>query len=264
MNTGPDSEEECYSETESESETSPSPRRRNKKVQSHTLPRLKGKSHAPLSSLMTGGSKGTGGPVDEMGMMLNNIKEGGVSLIGHEQPFTYDHFRKSFIRRNKNPIINEKAHTLRALQSTLKAKEVELLQINKLLQDSDLSASKFRQWKEHNEELVLEIETLSALEASRAADGAARQDAPAEEVALETAAEETASAQPEDAYRLSLSDGEQLVDAEPADVLLQIPQGSPSLSPLLELSLGSLQDSINEQLSEMLESGEPAENSFYI
>ncbi|XP_056281881.1 connector enhancer of kinase suppressor of ras 1 isoform X2 [Pseudoliparis swirei] len=264
LNTGPDSEEECYSETESESETSPSPHRRNKKVQSHTLPRLKGKSHAPLSSLMTGGSKGTGGPVDEMGMMLNNIKEGGVSLIGHEQPFTYDHFRKSFIRRNKNPIINEKAHTLRALQSTLKAKEVELLQINKLLQDSDLSASKFRQWKEHNEELVLEIETLSALEASRAADGAARQDAPAEEVALETAAEETASAQPEDAYRLSLSDGEQLVDAEPADVLLQIPQGSPSLSPLLELSLGSLQDSINEQLSEMLESGEPAENSFYI
>lgn len=58
--------------------------------------------------------------MDEMGMMINNIKEGGVSLIGHEQPFTHDHFRKSFIRRNKNPIINEKAHTLRALQSTLK------------------------------------------------------------------------------------------------------------------------------------------------
>lgn len=58
--------------------------------------------------------------MDEMGMMLNNIKEGGVSLIGKEQPFTHDHFRKSFIRRNKNPIINEKAHTLRALQSTLK------------------------------------------------------------------------------------------------------------------------------------------------
>lgn len=61
-----------------------------------------------------------GGPVDEMGVMMNNIKEGGVSLIGHEQPFTHDHFRKSFIRRNKNPVINEKAHALRALQSTLK------------------------------------------------------------------------------------------------------------------------------------------------
>lgn len=55
-----------------------------------------------------------------MGQMLNNIKEGGVSLMGQEQPFTHDHFRRSFIKRNKNPIINEKAHTLRTLHSTLK------------------------------------------------------------------------------------------------------------------------------------------------
>uniref|UniRef100_A0A3B5L6A0 Connector enhancer of kinase suppressor of Ras 1 n=1 Tax=Xiphophorus couchianus TaxID=32473 RepID=A0A3B5L6A0_9TELE len=117
---GPDSEE-CYSETESESESSPS-------------------------------------TVDEMGRMFNNLKEGGVSLIGHEQPFTQDHFRKSFIRRNKNPVINEKVHTLRALHSTLKAKEAELLQINKLLDESDLTASKYRRWKDQNEELVSEIE----------------------------------------------------------------------------------------------------------
>ncbi|XP_068582510.1 connector enhancer of kinase suppressor of ras 1 isoform X2 [Cebidichthys violaceus] len=263
FNSGPDSEEECYSETESESETPPSTRRRNKKVQPHTLPRPKGKTNMPLSSLVTGGSKGTA-PVDEMGMMLNNIKEGGVSLIGHEQPFTHDHFRKSFIRRNKNPIINEKVHTLRALQSTLKAKEVELLQLNKLLEDSDLSASKYRQWKQQNEELVQEIERLSAVQASDGANSAAVRDTPTEEVALETAVKETATAKSDAAYRMSLSDGEQLVDAEPSDVLLEIPQGSPSTSPALELSLGSLQDSINEQLSEMLESGEPAENYFYI
>lgn len=55
-----------------------------------------------------------------MSMMLNSIKEGGVSLIGHEQPLTHDHFRKSFIKRNKNPVINEFAHRLRALESTLK------------------------------------------------------------------------------------------------------------------------------------------------
>ncbi|KAM6917168.1 connector enhancer of kinase suppressor of ras 1 isoform 2-T2 [Lycodopsis pacificus] len=266
LNTGPDSEEECYSETESESETPPSTRRRNKKVLSQTLPRPKGRTNMPLSSLVTGGSKGTGGPVDEMGMMLNNIKEGGVSLIGHEQPITHDHFRKSFIRRNKNPIINEKAHTLRALQSTLKAKEVELLQLNKLLEDSDLSASKYRQWKEQNEELVQEIERLSAVKASEGPDSrtVSVQDTPTEEVALETVVKETATAKSEGAYRMSLSDGEQLVDAEPSDVLLEIPQGSPSTSPVLELSLGSLQDSINEQLSEMVEGGEPAENYFYI
>lgn len=59
-------------------------------------------------------------PVDEMGVMMNSIKEGGVSLTGEEQPFTHDHFRRSFIRRCKNPVINEKVHTLRTLQSTLK------------------------------------------------------------------------------------------------------------------------------------------------
>ncbi|XP_031137422.1 connector enhancer of kinase suppressor of ras 1 isoform X5 [Sander lucioperca] len=267
LHTGPDNEEECYSETESESERSPSPRRRNKiatKVQSHTLPRPKVKTRVQLSNTVTGGSKATGGPVDEMGMMLNNIKEGGVSLIGHDQPFTHDHFRKSFIRRNKNPIINEKAHTLRALQSTLKAKELEMLQINKILEDSDLSASKYRQWKKQNEELVQEIEKLATLKTSKGVDDAAVQDKPAKEVALETVAKKTATSETEGAYRLSLSDGEQLVDAEPSDVLLEIPPGSPGNSPLLELSLGSLQESINKQLSEMTETGEAVENYFYI
>ncbi|KAM8913874.1 connector enhancer of kinase suppressor of ras 1 isoform 2-T2 [Spinachia spinachia] len=264
FNTGPDSEEECYSETESESETSPSSHRRIKKVQCHTLPRPKGRTNVSLSSLVTGGSKGSGGPVDEMGMMLNNIKEGGVSLIGQEQPFTHDHFRKSFIRRNKNPIINEKVHTLRALQSTLKAKEVEMLQINKLLEDPDLSASTYRQWKEQNEELVQDIERTYALKSSKVADAAALRDPATEVVALETVVKETPVGKPEGAYRLSLSDGEQLVDAELSDVLLEIPQASESPSPVLELSLGSLQDSINKQLAEMLESGEPAENYFYI
>ncbi|XP_034715201.1 connector enhancer of kinase suppressor of ras 1 isoform X3 [Etheostoma cragini] len=270
LHTGPDNEEECYSETESESERSPSPRRRNKvatvrKVQSHTLPRPKGKTRVQLSNTVTGGSKATeGGPVDEMGMMLNNIKEGGVSLIGHDQPFTHDHFRKSFIRRNKNPIINEKAHTLRALQSTLKAKELELLQINKVLEDSGLSASKYRQWKKQNEELVQEIEKLATLKTSKGVEDVAVQDKPAKEVDLETVAKKTVTSETEGAYRLSLSDGEQLVDAEPSDVFLEIPPGSPGSSPVLELSLGSLQDSINKQLNDMAETGEAVENYFYI
>lgn len=206
--------------------------------------------------------------MDEMGMMLNNIKEGGVSLIGHEQPFTHDHFRKSFIRRNKNPVINEKVHALRVLQSTLKAKEAELLQIGKILEDSDLTPSKYRQWKEQNEELVQEINKGAALKASKGRDDAAVQDTPVKEVALETVAKETAekTAETEGAYRLSLSDGEQLVDAEPSDVLLEIPPSSPSMEscPVLDFSLGSLQESINKQLSEMAESGEASENYFYI
>ncbi|TNM95334.1 hypothetical protein fugu_016417 [Takifugu bimaculatus] len=238
---GPDSEEECYSETESESERSPSPRRK-KKVQSNTLPRQKWKNRAPLPSPLTGGSKGT---VDEMGAMMNSIKEGGVSLTGQEQPFTHDHFRRSFIRRCKNPVINEKVHTLRTLQSTLKAKEAELLQISKILDDSEVTASKFRQWKEQNEELVQEIERTTSLKASK--DG----DPTAESSPTEEPPSEPGEAGTEGAYRWSLSDGEQLVDAEPSDVLLEM--GSPGLetSPMLELSLGSLQESINKELSDM-------------
>ncbi|XP_077394231.1 connector enhancer of kinase suppressor of ras 1 [Festucalex cinctus] len=268
LSPGPDSEEECYSETESETDSSPSPRRRNKKVQSSTLPRPKRKTNVkvPLPSPSTGGSKAA--PEDEMGKMLNNIKEGGVSLMGHEQPFTHDHFRRSFIRRNKNPVINEKAHTLRALQSTLKAKEAELQQINKILDDPAVTASKYRQWKEQNEELVQEIERLASLRASKVGDADATdvtaRDTPGDEVALETVTTETNPAETKGAYRLNLSDGEQLVDAEPSDVL---PQGSPleaSSSPGLELSLGSLQESINKQLSEMREGAEASETYFYI
>lgn len=102
---------------------------------------------------------------------------------------------------------------------------------------------------------------MASIKASKGGDSIAVQDLPTEEVALETAATET-----EGAYRLSLSDGEQLVDAEPSDVLLEIPQGPPStdISPVLEFSLGSLQESINKELSEMGMSGDAAENCFYI
>ncbi|CAG10443.1 unnamed protein product, partial [Tetraodon nigroviridis] len=196
--------------------------------------------------------------MDEMGVMMNSIKEGGVSLTGQEQPFTHDHFRRSFIRRCKNPVINEKVHVLRTLQSTLKAKEAELLQINRILEESELTASKFRQWKEHNEELVQEIERAASIKASKGDTTA--ENSPAEEPPSEPGEAET-----EGAYRLSLSDGEQLVDAEPSDVLLEM-GSSPGLdiSPMLELSLGSLQESINKELSDMAESGNPSESYFFI
>lgn len=141
------------------------------------------------------------------------------------------------------------------------AKEAELLQINRILEESDLTASKFRQWKEHNEELVQEIERAASLKASKEGTAAAAESPrPTEEVPSEPGDSET-----EGAYRLSLSDGEQLVDAEPSDVLLEV--GSSlglDSSPVLELSLGSLQESINRELSDMAVSGNSAENYFFI
>ncbi|KAI1895081.1 hypothetical protein AGOR_G00102600 [Albula goreensis] len=217
----PDSEEECYSETEPEDEGSSSPRsQRNRaysKTQPHTLPRTKGKKKSKDTtgsaavSPTTGGSRAPGSTEDEMGVLFQRLKKDGVSLIGHEQPTTHAQFRKSFIRRNKNPVINEKAHTLRALQSTLKAKEVELQLINKVLEDGDLTSLKFRQWKESNEHLFQEIERLAAERARHALRQA--EAAAAETGGTQTGGTETGG---DGAYGLALSDGEQLVDAEPA------------------------------------------------
>ncbi|XP_053366431.1 connector enhancer of kinase suppressor of ras 1 [Clarias gariepinus] len=205
-----DSEAECYSETESEEDGSNSPRILKKKPstkpQSNTLPRTLGrkiKQGGAAATISPAGGSKAAGTVDEMGELFNKLKEGGVSLIGQKQPVTHDQLRRSFIRRNKNPVINEKVHTLRALQSTLKAKEAELQLLNKLLEDSSLTPVKYRQWKQHNEDLHQEIEKL-ATEKKR------NQATPP--------AETVPSCHGDGARRLSLSDGEQLVDAElPSD-----------------------------------------------
>ncbi|KAK2843721.1 hypothetical protein Q7C36_011936 [Tachysurus vachellii] len=206
-----DTEPECYSETESEEDGgSHSPHLKKKtttKLQSNTLPRSLGKKNKQLgrnavTTSPVGGSKAAAtqpqGTVDEMGELFNKLKEGGVSLIGQKQPVTHDQLRRSFIRRNKNPVINDKVHTLRALQSTLKAKEAELQLIDKLLEDSSLTPPKFRQWKQHNEDLYQEIEKI----------------AKEKKQTRTTTQANTAPADDDGAGRLSLSDGEQLVDAE--------------------------------------------------
>lgn len=198
----PDNEEECYSETESEEESSRSPHSHRKKVntktqtQSNTLPRTKGKQNRvsePITISQAGGSK-IAGNVDEMDEMFHSLKKGGVSLIGQNQPTTHDQLRKSFIKRNKNPVINEKIHTLRALQSTLKAKEAEIHLINKILDDSEISPQKYREWKQLNEDLLQDIERQYKETVSPNID--------------------TVSKTNSEASTLNLSDEEQLVDAE--------------------------------------------------
>ncbi|CAL8289666.1 unnamed protein product [Gadus morhua 'NCC'] len=285
----PDSEADCCSETDSEEEGSPSQRRRNKKMQSNTLPRPK-KSKMPIPTPPPEGSKAGVPQDDEMGVMIKGLKEGGVSMTGQDQPFTQDQFRRSFIKRNKNPVINEKVHTLRALHSTLKAKEAELLLINKILDDSDLTATKFHQWKERNEELCLEIGKAALARGSPAAaapptpddgDGAEPRgaavtaDVKAATVAVEPDNGSSVAPHAEGAAapRLSLSDGEQLVD----DSLLEIDLGFPAMAgdrggeypAMMELFLGSPQGVAETERSEMdtLAGGDDAaatDNYFYI
>ncbi|MBN3297717.1 CNKR1 kinase, partial [Amia calva] len=232
----PHREEDCYSETEPEDEGSNSPQasRHKKSTASravNTLPRIKGKEKKRKEIKLSSGTaplvaeKKPGAPEDEMGVLFNRLKEGGVSLLGNEQPMTRDHFRRSFIKRNKNPIINEKALTLRALQSTLKAKEAELQTINKLLDNPELTSTKFREWKERNEELCQEIDKLTKAKAmAKGAGGRPGDEREESGGSLLDKDRQSAALSPgegdpsrDSVFSLRLSQGEQLVDMDPTD-----------------------------------------------
>ncbi|XP_064408310.1 connector enhancer of kinase suppressor of ras 1 isoform X1 [Latimeria chalumnae] len=162
-------EEEYYSETETEDQEEESQKtqspRHHSNLQKQSEPRVsEDLENRPVNVTTPKKDEGEDSAInkedqeDEMETLLKCLQQGGVSLIGKQQTFTREQYRKSFIKRNKNPIINEKAHTIRALQSTLKAKETELYRINKVLDDLELTSEKFSQWKEENWDLYHEIE----------------------------------------------------------------------------------------------------------
>ncbi|KAJ7304308.1 hypothetical protein JRQ81_011854 [Phrynocephalus forsythii] len=182
----PPKQEDCYSETEAEDPEDDSPR--------HSLERPKRRELAkeqPLSSAMAsnqcpgnhpldspalgskeGRSAAPPSPTgdadgDDLESLMKCLQQGGVSLIGKQQVFTREYYRKSFVKRNKNPEINEKIHLVRALQSTLKAKTAELQLLDILLDDSQLTSEKFRQWKEQHQELYQEIQAWWAKKVSQ-------------------------------------------------------------------------------------------------
>ncbi|KAL0170100.1 hypothetical protein M9458_034696, partial [Cirrhinus mrigala] len=78
------------------------------------------------------------------------------------------------------------------------AKEAELQLINKILEDSEFSPQKFRQWRKSNEELLQDIERQYT-----------QTDSPSIDTDSKNAKDKAST--------LTLSDGEQLVDAETHD-----------------------------------------------
>ncbi|XP_014804096.1 PREDICTED: connector enhancer of kinase suppressor of ras 1 [Calidris pugnax] len=163
----PDREEDCYSETEAEDPDDESPRHGcdspKKRLQNAPeraqLFMASGESSSTASSPQ--GSPRPCSPVEPAGedleCLMRCLKQGGVSLIGRQRFLTQEQCRKSFIRRNKNPHINEKVHVVRALQSTLKAKVEELQALEQLLSDAALTSEKFTRWKEEHQELYQEL-----------------------------------------------------------------------------------------------------------
>uniref|UniRef100_A0A8B9TC57 Connector enhancer of kinase suppressor of Ras 1 n=1 Tax=Anas platyrhynchos TaxID=8839 RepID=A0A8B9TC57_ANAPL len=97
---------------------------------------------------------------EDLESLMQCLKQGGVSLIGRQRFLTQEQCRRSFVRRNKNPHINEKVHAVRALQSTLKAKLAELQALEQLLDDATLTSEKFTRWKEEHQDLYQELGTL--------------------------------------------------------------------------------------------------------
>ncbi|PIO30665.1 hypothetical protein AB205_0066230, partial [Aquarana catesbeiana] len=94
---------------------------------------------------------------DDLELMMTCLKQGGVSLIGKKTAMTRDEYRKSFIKRNKNPDINHKAHALRVLQSTLKAKLQELEALNQILDNPNLDSAIFQKWKSEHDQLYVNV-----------------------------------------------------------------------------------------------------------
>ncbi|KAF7704412.1 connector enhancer of kinase suppressor of ras 3-like isoform X1 [Silurus meridionalis] len=108
-------------------------------------------------NLSTQNSKSEESSNDEMEKLYNDLKRASLSPMGERRPSSKREFRASFIKRCKNHRVNEKLHLVRALRSTLKAKEADLLTLDQVLADPVLTASKFRQWKVSNTVLIQEM-----------------------------------------------------------------------------------------------------------
>ncbi|XP_016153676.1 PREDICTED: connector enhancer of kinase suppressor of ras 2-like [Ficedula albicollis] len=99
---------------------------------------------------------------DGLQELYRTLEEASLSAFGEQRPSTKQEFRKSFVMRCNDPVINEKLHHIRVLKSTLKAKEGDLTVINSLLDDPNLTSKKFKDWKLKNYEFFLDICEYSA------------------------------------------------------------------------------------------------------
>ncbi|XP_077337191.1 connector enhancer of kinase suppressor of ras 1 isoform X2 [Lithobates pipiens] len=154
-------EEDCYSETEAEDDDHSKAQDFKKQTVQSPLNNAPGASPVSIKEKLSEGVQMpnvTQPPVkDDLELMMTCLKQGGVSLIGKKTAMTRDEYRKSFIKRNKNPDINHKAHALRVLQSTLKAKLQELEALNQILDNPNLDSAIFQKWKSEHDQLYVNV-----------------------------------------------------------------------------------------------------------
>ncbi|KAM4046168.1 connector enhancer of kinase suppressor of ras 2 isoform 2-T2 [Anomaloglossus baeobatrachus] len=96
-------------------------------------------------------------PADSLQDLYRALEKASLSPIGEQRLSTKLEYKKSFIKRSSDPVVNEKLHRLRILQSTLKAKEGEVAIIDKILENPDLTSKDFQEWKQLYLDLFLDI-----------------------------------------------------------------------------------------------------------
>lgn len=60
--------------------------------------------------------------VDGFQELYRSIERASLSALGEQRPSTKQEFRRSFVKRCNDPVINDKLHRIRALRSTLKVR----------------------------------------------------------------------------------------------------------------------------------------------
>ncbi|XP_025918644.1 connector enhancer of kinase suppressor of ras 2 isoform X4 [Apteryx rowi] len=94
---------------------------------------------------------------DSLQDLYRALEQASLSPLGEQRISTKLEYKKSFIKRCSDPVVNEKLHQLRILKSTLKAREGEVAIIDKVLDNPDLTSRDFQEWKQMYLDLFLDI-----------------------------------------------------------------------------------------------------------
>uniref|UniRef100_A0A8C9SFA3 Connector enhancer of kinase suppressor of Ras 2 n=1 Tax=Scleropages formosus TaxID=113540 RepID=A0A8C9SFA3_SCLFO len=85
--------------------------------------------------------------VDSLRDLYRALERASLSPLGEHRPSSRLEYKRSFVRRCNDPLLNEKLHRLRILQSTLKDRAGQVALIDKLLANPELTSSAFLEWK---------------------------------------------------------------------------------------------------------------------
>ncbi|XP_060626079.2 connector enhancer of kinase suppressor of ras 2 isoform X2 [Anolis sagrei] len=95
-------------------------------------------------------------PADSLQDLYRSLELASLNPLGDFQISTKMEYKKFFIKRCNDPVVNEKLHQLRILKSTLKAREEEVAIIDKVLDNPDLTSKDFQDWKQMYLDLFLD------------------------------------------------------------------------------------------------------------